>query len=319
MIVYYHRDFDGIASAAILVEALEAVRGEQDVRWAGVNYDRTLDWESFGIGQRFALVDFHFHRRAEYWFDHHPTTFLDPADEAAYEESDTHHFDPTAPSCPPILVEHARRRWGWEPPRHFDELVHWSNVIDAARYASPEQALFGTEPAIRVSRSLTCAPDDAYSDRLVHLLRTRPLAQAAEDVDVDRCWQRSCRNRDSALEAFPAHVLERSPDVLLADLRSKKIRRERFAPFYLHPELHYAVTLLPTRAGAHITASRNPWNPPADDGVHLGELMRGYGGGGHEGVGGCNPPDEATALLWGWEIYRTLRDRERAAAGRGAS
>ena len=61
MRIYYHRDFDGMASAAILAEALEASRGEKDVDWSGVNFDRTLDWETFAMGQRFAVVDFHFH------------------------------------------------------------------------------------------------------------------------------------------------------------------------------------------------------------------------------------------------------------------
>lgn len=316
MIVYYHRDFDGIASAAILAEALEATGREQGVRWAGVNFDRTLDWESFGAGQRFALVDFHYHPRAVYWFDHHPTAFLEPGHEAAYAESDTHKFDPTAPSCPPIILAHAVARWGFQPPAHFADLVKWSNIIDAARFGSAEQALFGREAAIRISRALTCAPDYAWHDRLVLLLRGRSLVQVAADSDVERCYERSSRNRDHALEAFPAHVLERTAHALFADLRSKKIRRERFAPFYLHPELHYAVTLLPTRAGVHITAASNPWNRPPESGIHLGEMMKEYGGGGHHGVGGCNPPDDATALLWGHEIYRAIRERS-AAAPRG--
>lgn len=314
MIIYYHRDFDGIASAAILAEALEATGREKGVRWAGVNFDRTLEWESFGVGQRFALVDFHFHPRASYWFDHHPTTFLEDKFQQAYRESDTHKFDPAAPSCPPIIVEHAKSRWGFAPPAHFEELVHWSNVVDAARFASAEQSMFGKEPAIRVMRALTCAPDYAWHDRIVHLMRVRPLAQVGSDSDVERCWERSCRNRDHALEAFPDHVLDRSARSLFADLRSKKIRRERFAPFYLHPELHYAVTLLPTRAGVHITAASNPWNRPPEDGLHLGEMMKEFGGGGHQGVGGCNPPDDATALLWGRQIYQRIRAVETAAA-----
>lgn len=314
MIVYYHRDFDGIASAAILAEALEATGREKDVRWSGVNFDRTLDWERFGAGQRFALVDFHYHPRAIYWFDHHPTAFLEPAHEAAYRESDTHKFDPAAPSCPPIILGHAKERWGFVPPPHFDDLVKWSNVIDAARFGSAEQALFGREPAIRVARAMTCAPDYAWHDRIVHLMRGRALVQVAADSDVERLYERSSRNRDHALEAFPSHVLERTATSLFADLRSKKIRRERFAPFYLHPELHYAVTLLPTRAGVHITAASNPWNRPPEDGIHLGELMKEYGGGGHKGVGGCNPPDDATALLWGHQIYRAIRERSAAAA-----
>lgn len=307
MRIYYHRDFDGMASAAILAEALEASRGEVDVDWLGVNFDRTLDWESFAMGQRFAVVDFHFHPRAEYWFDHHPTTFLDPAHEEGYANDEKRCFDPTAPSCPPIILRHAREHWGWEPPERFDELSKWSDIIDSASYGSADQALFGGEPAIRVSRALTCAPNYDFHDKVVRLMRRRDLVQVGCDAQIEKLYDRSCRNRDNALENFSANVVERTASAVFADLRSKKIRRERFAAFYLYPELKYAVTLLPTRAGVHITASSNPWNRP-QSGFHLGEMMKGYGGGGHLGVGGCNPQDDETGLQWAREIYDKLKD-----------
>ena len=126
-------------------------------------------------------------------------------------------------------------------------------------------------------------------------------------VDVQRCYQRACKNRDSALISFPDTMLERTVTAMIADLRSKKIRRDRFSPFYLYPELLYAVTMLPTRAGVHITVASNPWNRPVNP-VHLGELMKKYGGGGHLGVGGCNPPNQATAKQWAYEVYEVIRD-----------
>ena len=74
--IHYHRDFDGVVSAAVLAKALRERCGE-DPQWQSVNYDQRDDWRSFQAGRRFAIVDFHFHPRAEWWFDHHPTTFLD--------------------------------------------------------------------------------------------------------------------------------------------------------------------------------------------------------------------------------------------------
>ncbi|TAH35586.1 MAG: hypothetical protein EYC70_13085 [Planctomycetota bacterium] len=310
--IYYHRDFDGMAAAAILADALEACRGERELHWSGVNFDRTLDWSQFALGERFALVDFHFHPRAEYWFDHHPTTFLSEADRALYREGERHRFDPAALSCPPIILRHGQERWEFEPvPRHH-ELARWSDMIDAAHFRDAQQALFGEEPALRINRALTCAPDFDFYDRIVALMRRHTLPEVAEDEEIDRCHRRAARNRDQALESFPARVVDRTETVLFADLRSKKIRRERFAPFYLYPELHYAVTLLPTRAGVHITAASNPWNRPRNR-THLGNLLRAYGGGGHEGVAGVNPPDDATAERWARATYDTLVQREQPA------
>ena len=103
--IHYHRDFDGMVSAAILAHCLRPREGE--IRWAGLNYDQRADWQNFRAGERFAIVDFHFHPRAEYWFDHHPTTFLTPELRAQYAPSDRWAWDEASPSCPPIILRHA--------------------------------------------------------------------------------------------------------------------------------------------------------------------------------------------------------------------
>lgn len=303
--IYYHRDFDGMASAALLAKALEECGKEDSILWDGVNFDRTLAWNSFGEGERFGVVDFHFHRNAAYWFDHHPTTFLTPEDEAAYQPSETHFFDPDSPSCPPIILKQAVENWGWVVPERFHDLVHWSNVIDSAGFDSAKQALYAKDPALRIMRALTCAPNLDFHNRVVESMKEETLIDTASDPDLERCYARACRNRDHAVEVFPTTIMERTVECLMADLRSKKLRRERFAPFYLYPELHYAVTLLPTRAGVHITAASNPWNRPPSP-VHLGKILKGYGGGGHLYVAGCNPPSQKEALQWAREIYEQL-------------
>ncbi len=303
--IHYHRDFDGMASAAMLAEALIDTGRETEIDWLGLNFDKTLDWEDFSLNMRFAVVDFHYHPRASYWFDHHPTTFLDENHQEAYADSETMRFDPESPSCPPIIAAHSADHWGWEMPERFADLIHWSNIIDSAGFESAEQALFGFEPAIRISRALTCSPDYSFHDRMVGWMRNLSLEKIADNPQVDKCFSRSCSNRDNALENFTPNIRRQNERALMADLRSKKIRRDRFAPFYLYPDIQYSITVLPTRAGVHITIASNPWNRPTG-GPHLGELMKKYGGGGHLGVGGCNPPDEETAMAWAKNLYELV-------------
>src|SRR5881628_2983511 len=143
--IHYHRDFDGMVSAAILSTILRERFG-LPAAWRSVNYDQRANWLEFEAGRRFAIVDFHFHPRAEYWFDHHPTTFLTPALRAQYSPTDRWKWDEASPSCPPIILEHARAHWGYEVPERFVEMARWSDVIDAARFTDVEQALFGDDP-----------------------------------------------------------------------------------------------------------------------------------------------------------------------------
>jgi hypothetical protein len=302
--IRYHRDFDGMVSGAVLAHVLKG-RGERPIL-KSVNYDERSRWDTFEEGKRFALVDFHFHPRAEYWFDHHPTTFLTEELRAQYSETDRWSWDEASPSCPPLIIRHARKHLGYEPPDRFMEAAHWSDIIDAARFESVDQAIFGEDPALRIMRALTASPNPAWVDELATALVEDSLDDVALRSDVEKVYDRAARNRDKALDQFPPTVLWNEGGVLFYDAASSKIRRERFAPFYHHPDVSYAVGVIPTRAGFHITCGENPWNQPTD-GVHVGEMMEAYGGGGHRAVGGANPPSLAEAQRLGEELAHKIK------------
>lgn len=304
--IYYHRDFDGMCAGAILARILRD-RGEEDVVLRNVNYDQRRDWDGFAAGERFAIVDFHFHPRAEYWFDHHPTTFLGDELRATYSPSERWSWDETSPSCPPMILRHAAEHWGYRPPKRFEEMAHWSDIVDAARFESVEQAVFGDTPALRIMRSLTVAPTPDWVDLLAEALVDGSLEDVARRDDVEKAHQRASRNRDRALEQFPPTVEWKRGGVIFYDASSNRIRRERFAPFYHHPEVVYAVGVIPTRSGFHITCGENPWNKPSNP-VHVGEIMEGYGGGGHRAVGGANPPSLQAARTSAAEVANLLID-----------
>jgi hypothetical protein len=283
-----------MVSAGVLANILREVHGER-VQWRSVNYDQRRDWENFQRGHRFAIVDFHFHPKAAYWFDHHPTTFLSPEDEAKYVPSEKWAFDPESPSCPPIILAHAEKYWNYEVPERFKDMSYWSNVIDAAQFESVDEALFGDDPALRISRCMTVAPSVDWPDRIVGDMVDLRLEDIAMRPDVEKAWQRAVRNRDKALDQFPSTVKWVKDNVMLYDASSNKIRRERFAPFFHHPDIHYAVGVIPTRSGFHVTAGVNPWNKPETT-VHIGEIMQTWGGGGHRAVGGVNPGGHDKAI-----------------------
>jgi hypothetical protein len=307
--IHYHRDFDGMVSAAILAHYLRE-QGE-DPRWSGLNYDQRVDWENFQAGQRFAIVDFHFHPRAEYWFDHHATTFLTPELRAQYRPGERWCWDEGSPSCPPIILRHARERWSRSVPERFLEMARWSDIIDAARFVDVGQALFGDDAALRISRALAAAPAPDWSDTLVRDMIGGTLEELARRPDVERSWQRAVRNRDLALRQFPPTVESTEDGVVLFDASSNKIRRERFAAFFHHSDSLFSVGVIPTRSGFHVTVGRNPWMRSSEhrpeDWPHLGEVMETHGGGGHRSVGGANARSLEDARRIAHEVAAHLR------------
>jgi hypothetical protein len=303
--IHYHRDFDGMVSAAVLAHVLLERTGERAL-WRSVNYDQREDWGAFEAGRRIAIVDFHFHPRAEWWFDHHPTTFLSEELRSQYVPSERWLWDATSPSCPPLVLRHAAAHLSYATPPRFAEMARWSDVVDAARYRDVDQAIFGDDPALRIARALTTAPAPDWTDVLVEALVAQDLAAVANREDVEKAHQRASRNRDKALQQFPPTVQWKKDGVLLYDASSNQIRRERFAPFYHHPDIRYSVGVIPTRAGFHVSAGENPWNPPTS-GAHVGAIMEGYGGGGHKAVGGANPPSLGDARRVAAEVAEKLR------------
>ncbi|MEW6071580.1 MAG: hypothetical protein AB1726_03160 [Planctomycetota bacterium] len=310
--IHYHRDFDGMVAAAILARILDERFGER-AGWSSVNYDQRKDWEGFQRGRRFAVVDFHFHPRAEYWFDHHPTTFLRPEYRALYQPSERWLWDESSPSCPPLVLRHAALHWEYLAPARFAEMSRWSDVIDAALFATVDQALFADDPALRISRALAASPDPNWTDSLVAAMTEGTLEEVAARDDVERAWQRAVRNRDQALRQFPPTVQSTDQGVVLYDASSNQIRRERFAPFFHHSDAIYSVGVIPTRAGFHVTAGRNPWNQPALD-IHVGQVMETHGGGGHRAVGGANARSLEDARRIAHEVAEHLRRRIAAAS-----
>jgi hypothetical protein len=185
-------------------------------------------------------------------------------------------------------------------------MARWSDVVDGARYKDVEQAVFGEDPGLRIARAITVAPSPEWVDQLVGQLAAGDLAGVAGRPEVEKAYQRASRNRDRALEQFPPTVQWKKDGVLLYDASSDKIRRERFAAFYHHPDIHYCVGVIPTRAGFHVTAGVNPWNPPREV-ADIGAIMEEYGGGGHKAVGGANPASLEAARQVAAQVAERLR------------
>jgi hypothetical protein len=204
-----------------------------------------------------------------------------------------------------MILDHAREHWGFDPPERFLEMATWSDIVDAARYESVDQAIFGDDPALRITRSLTVSPAPSWVDELAEALVDQDLDSVANRPDLEKAHERASRNRDKALEQFPSTVKWIEGGVVFYDASSSRVRRERFASFYHHPEARYAVGVIPTRAGFHVTCGENPWNPP-EDRANIGAMMEKHGGGGHIAVGGANPPDLQAARMLAEETASQL-------------
>src|SRR5262249_33010640 len=136
--LYFHDDFDGIASAVVAARFLQR-RGHPGARFRPGDYDLTLDWASRALRRPFAIVACLHHPDASYWWDHHATTFASEDLRASYRDHPPERFwDPTASSCARMMHELFSRHGSRD--RGVSHLVRWADRIDSASYESANQA-----------------------------------------------------------------------------------------------------------------------------------------------------------------------------------
>lgn len=319
-ILYHGHCFDGAVSAALFTRfyrrqvdptATIAYRpmahGQGDPY--GPDHDRTFSADEN------AVVDFRYSPSSRLtWFcDHHESAFLSPADREAYlaAPSPRKCFDPTAPSCAGLLARFLAERHGFDA-RAVADHVRWADLIDAARFESPAQAVELAEPALQLMALLESGPSDALVNALIEGLAEGSIAEVHRRREVQEALLPVLLAQRETLDLVRAR-LELDGGVAYFDLSEDGVTGfNKFIPYYLHPETRYTVGLTAGARRAKVSVGSNPWKRP-EPLTNLAELCGRYGGGGHPVVAGISfaPEERARARQAALEIAATLRETRR--------
>jgi hypothetical protein len=290
--LYFHTAcFDGLVSAAITSVFLETDGWQLD-DLAPVGYDRRESWLSTHLHTPAAVVDFLYHPDAEFWADHHSTTFLTPAAREDFERRRSTRcflFDDKVGSCSRLLWDalHARV----PDAERYREAVSWAEKIDTANYASVDEAIDGTSPALRIKLSLLSHSDPDYLRLLVKEMRSGDLNRIAELAPVHERFAEAQRRIAVGLShAF--HNTRLKDEIALMDIEPTGDEIvSRYAPYRFFPQARYSISIVRSASSIRITAMRNPWMNFRS--APIGKILQPFGGGGHERVGSVLVPDKS--------------------------
>lgn len=296
--VYLHFPcFDGVVSAVLASEYLRHKRGWELKDVVPVSYSERDSWTSRSLERPATVVDFLYHPDAEFWADHHQTTFLtqDLKQHFQRRKAAQLFFDPAALSCASVIW---RNTYQTIRNARFRDMVDWANRIDGARYESVEQAVLGEAPALRINFSFMRDPSPQYCRYLVESLRTKSLAEVAASTEVNERYRSARREIRVGQQRFKKSArLEADGIVIFHVDHSDSPAVSRYAPYLEYPKALYSVGILNSDDGTKITAMRNPWRHFRS--VPLGQIFRTYGGGGHQRV--------ASVLVDSRDAERTLQ------------
>lgn len=297
--VFFHDAcFDGTTSAAVFADFYRRVIDPRvEVIPVGMAHKDGDPFEGVPLdADDHACVDFRFcaDPRMRWWFDHHPTAFQPPAlrDVFEREHQPTWFFDPRAPSCAGLIARALEAGWDWRPSPHLVDAIAWADRIDAAQFATAEEAVALDAPAQRLAVWLTRgrAPDDTA--HYIGWLERGSLAEVAARPEIAAELAIVEGERARELDAIRRLGVWHGDVVAFDRLAELGASSPGFLGYLVFPTCLYTVAATRTARCIKLSVGTNPWSkaPRRHD---IGALCAKHGGGGHAVVGGVTlGPDE---------------------------
>jgi len=285
---FHDRCFDGTASAALFYRFYrEKFDTGAEFEFTGMTHRAAQPWEG-GIfdGDENVIVDFKYSSspKVTWWFDHHQSAFLTPADAEQFRRQTREHmfYQPDYKSCTKLIATVAKEKFGFDTAP-LAELIHWGDIIDGAQYPTPQAAVELTDPATQLALVIEAAPENGLPAKIIPDLAYRPLkdmvAQPLVAKHLGPLLERHRRSIEILRQRIEAHDGVIFFDVSDLDLEGYN----KFIPYLLHPECVYSVSVSASAVRAKVSLGTNPWNQ-ATANQNLASLAEKYGGGGHARV-----------------------------------
>jgi hypothetical protein len=312
--VFYHdKCFDGASSAALFSRFYrERIRSDVQFEFTGLVHraGALFDEKQFD-GDENAIVDFKYSSSPNitWWFDHHESAFLTPADAEHFEQDQSNRkfYDPAFKSCTSFIAMIAQQRFGFDPAPVAD-LVHWTDVIDGALYPDAETAVEMEAPAMKLTMVIESAPDHGFVPNLIPLLATKSLGEILQEPFVAPLLPPLLKRHELSIGILKERT-ECTDGTIFFDVTDHDLEGyNKFIPYFLHPESVYSVGLSKSSFRVKVSVGSNPWAPQEPE-VNLARICERYGGGGHARVGAIsfNVNQHAAAIKASQEIAAELR------------
>ena len=262
-------DFDGIACAALLKEALGR---DLPIYWTQPN---DVQNGRVHVLPGDIIANLPFSAGCALWFDHHVTNAIQHTYKGLYR---------VAPSAAGLIHEYFNNELS---PR-FDLLVAQADKIDSARLTLDEILHPENYPYILVSMTVSTGSEDgeAFWNHLVELLRTTSIDQIMKDHRI----QKHCNRVVAENKAYETHLKEHTrvqQAVSITDFRGLDSvpSGNRFLVYSLFPETFVNLKLYHEKNKTAVKIGHSIVNDKCR--VNVGGLLARHGGGGHRGAGAC--------------------------------
>jgi hypothetical protein len=302
-IFYHDKCFDGACSASIFTRFhRECITPNAEYEYQGlVHRAGALFEEDEFSGDENAIVDFKYFAspKLTWWFDHHLSAFLTPADEADFlagqrdgSQVMRKFFDPNYISCTGFIAHIAKTKFGFNTTP-LKDLIHWANIVDGAKYESAKSAVELGEPAMKLTMVIEAAQDPTMVRRIIPLLTEMSLTEVLAQPFVQEQLAPLLKLHQEAIKLIGERAVCEQGTITFDITGHPSEGYNKFIPYYLFPQAVYNVGLSRSSFRVKVAVGTNPWTTvPAEALINLAAICERYGGGGHARVGAVSFPLE---------------------------
>jgi hypothetical protein len=312
---FHDRCFDGTASAALFYRFYrERFKADADFHFTGMTHRAAQPWaDGLFDGDENVIVDFKYSNstKVTWWFDHHQSAFLTPADAEQFRNQPGPHmfYEPEYKSCTKLIATIAGEKFGFDT-KPLADLIHWGDIIDGAQYPTPQSAVELAEPATQLALVIEAAPENGLPARIIPELAYRPLSEMVKLPLVAKHLGPLLERHRRSIEVLRERI-EARDGVIFFDVSDMDLEGyNKFIPYLLHPESVYSVSVSASAVRAKVSLGTNPWNQ-ATANQNLASLAEKFGGGGHPRVSAISfePGDLPRAREVARGLTATLRGK----------
>lgn len=287
--IYHHNDFDGLATASIFSKYLNLVETIDigQMNFIPVDYNLKDKWASYQLDRPCAVLDFLYHSNADWWFDHHISSFLNDASiNNPYNRSYKKYWNTSFLSCPSLFVSHLYtydRKYAILFKKIYRELIRWSDIIDGAKYEKPSD-LFGFDnPYININKTLALSPSPSFNLEIITSLYYNNLDSLLNSLEYKKLINEAKAKEDESI-AIIKRIIQVENRIAYFDQSDYDIPFQRYLAYYLFPEVLYRVGVYKKENQYSVSVNFNNWAKVKNK-INLGELCKKLGGGGRVDVG----------------------------------
>ncbi len=286
-------------------------RGDNIVSFTPINYSPSLkkNWANFKFKQPFIIVDFLYHPKASWWFDHHQTSFIADKWRKGFKSDQNHAFGSTKKSACDLISGHFKKEFNYKPPKFIADLVKWATIIDSASYKSAKEALESKQPAIKLAKATNPINFEnnagaKYFETMIKSLASEPIVKTIQ-IPIFRKEIKRIDKMNQGIKKVFKNISTTTDKILFIDGTKTKAQLSNYRGYYFYPKINYAITLEFYGSYYHLSVGKNLWKKMPTR-VHIGKMLNKYGGGGHKTVGGVDKRTKSEILKIAEKIIEYL-------------